>query len=56
MPNKGLLSRNQSRVVLGIVFKVEVFVGANALDVPTAFSVNGHPLLVLTPMAGEAND
>jgi len=56
MPNEGLPSRNQSHLVLGVVFEVEVFVGADALDMPTAFGVNGLPLLVFTAMAGEAND
>jgi len=56
MPNEGLLSRDQSHVVLGIVFEVEVFVGADALDMPTAFGVNGLPLLVFTAVAGEADD
>ena len=56
MPNEGLLSRDQSHVVLGIVFEVEVFVGADVLDMPTAFGVNGLPLLVFTAMAWEAND
>jgi hypothetical protein len=56
MPNEGLLGRDQSHVVLGIVFEVEVFVGADALDMPTAFGVKGHPLLVFTAMAGEANN
>ena len=56
MPNEGLPGRNQSHLVLGIVFEVEVFVGADALDMPTAFSVNGLPLLVFTAMAREAND
>jgi len=56
MPNEGLLSCDQSHIVLGIVFDVEVFVGADALDMPTAFSENGLPLLVFTSMVGEAND
>jgi hypothetical protein len=57
MPNEGLPSRDQSHIVLGIVFdEVEVFAGADTLDMPTAFGVNGFPLLVFTAMAGETND
>ena len=56
MPNEGLLSRDQTHVVLGTVFDVEVFVGADALDMPTTITVNGLPLLVFTAMADVTND
>jgi hypothetical protein len=57
MPNEGLLSRDHTHVVLGIVFEVEVYVAAaDALDMPTALGVNSLPLLVFTAMAGETND
>ena len=41
-------------VLKGIVFEVEVFVGADALDMPTAFGVNSLPLLVFITMGGES--
>jgi len=56
MPSEGLLSCDHTHVVLGIVFKVEVLVGADALDMPTAVDANGLPLLIFTAMAGETND
>lgn len=56
MPKEGLLTRDQTHVVLGLLFEVEVFVGADALDMPTAVDVNGLPLLVFTAMVGVTND
>jgi len=56
MPSEGLLSRDQTDIVPGMVLEVKVFVGADALDMPTALGVDGLPLLVFTAMVGEAYD
>ena len=58
MPSEGSLSRDQTHVVPGIVFEVEVQVAraADVLDVPTTLGVYSLPLLVFTAMAGETND
>jgi hypothetical protein len=56
MPFEGCLSRNQTRVILGFAINAEVFVAADALDVPSVLGADSLPLLVFAAVARVTND